>query len=78
MAAFNDPKYFKPNNDPAFKVLYRPGMPAPFSGAYRCENCGDEVACNKGQPLPPQNHRQHQSFTAPIVWRLILVTQQAA
>ena len=78
MAIFHDPKYFKPNNHAAFNTLYRPGTAAPYSGAYRCESCADEVCCNRGQPLPPQNHKQHVNGLKPILWRLILVTEQVA
>ncbi len=43
----------------AFDAVLTPGTIAVNSGIYRCTGCGDEDACNKGNPLPSQNHRQH-------------------
>lgn len=36
----------------AFDASWNPGQFPPHSGIYRCVNCGDEIAANKGQPLP--------------------------
>jgi hypothetical protein len=41
-------------------VLRAVTTPPPRSGIYMCTNCGDEAACNKGDPLPPQDHRQYK------------------
>ena len=60
----------------AFDSLHKPGDPAPHSGIYQCENCKKEDACNKGDPLPPQNHTQHDPKSEKkILWRLIVCTQ---
>jgi hypothetical protein len=56
----------------AFDQLHTPGTIAPNSGIYRCENCGDSYACNAGNPLPPQNHKQHSPASGAILWRLIV------
>lgn len=56
----------------AFDTLHSPGTAAPFSGIYRCEGCGSEVASNKNQPLPPQNLHQHDPQRGAIRWRLIV------
>ena len=32
----------------------------------------DEIAANKGNPLPPQNHHQHSTSQGKIRWRKIL------
>jgi len=55
---------------------YRPGTPAPHSGVYRCTGCGVEVASNRHQPLPPQNHHQHSPAQGLIRWRLIVYAVQ--
>jgi hypothetical protein len=60
-----------------FKIVHRPGNTVPFSGIYRCVNCGDEDACNKGNAFPPQNRHQHKS-AQPIGWRLLVFAQQKA
>jgi hypothetical protein len=60
----------------AFDAVYTPGTIAPFSGIYRCTNCGDEDACNQGNPLPPQNHRQHNPRLGAIQWKLLVYSQQ--
>ena len=70
-------QYVKPGHGTAFDAEHKPGTAVPHSGIYRCKNCGDEVTCNKGDPLPPQNHSQH-SGTTPIVWKLLVYTQTKA
>lgn len=59
-----------------FNLVLTPGTPAPRSGIYRCEGCGDEVACNRNQPLPTQNTSQHSALQGAIRWRLLVATQQ--
>lgn len=65
----------KANPHEAFDKVHSPGSIVPHSGIYRCVNCGDENACNKGDPLPPQNRHQHKTQT-PIGWRLLVFAQQ--
>ncbi|GAB5992555.1 hypothetical protein AE1304_20140 [Aeromonas enteropelogenes] len=70
-------KFLEKTTEPAgsvWRVVYNPGTECPASGIYRCVNCGDEVTCNKGDPLPPQNHRQHAS-NKDILWELIVMTK---
>jgi hypothetical protein len=55
-----------------FDKIYTPGTSTPHSGIYRCEGCGDAVASNVGNPLPPQNHHQHTSAQGTIRWRMIV------
>ncbi|EJC66128.1 hypothetical protein Rleg5DRAFT_1835 [Rhizobium leguminosarum bv. viciae WSM1455] len=59
----------------AYDNEWAPGSRPPNSGIYRCKNCGDEIAANKGNPLPPQNHHQHANL-APIVWQLLVFAVQ--
>lgn len=75
MALYKYAQYFDQSNDEAFDALHTPGTTTPHSGIYRCENCGDEVASNAGNPLPPQNHRQHDTSKGAIRWRLIVYAQ---
>jgi hypothetical protein len=42
------------------------------SGIYRCMGCGREVASNESEPLPPQNHHQHNQNQGSIRWKLIV------
>lgn len=70
-------KYLEKTTEPegsVWRKLFHPGTACPDSGIYRCFNCGDEVTSNKGDPLPPQNHRQHNS-TEKIMWELIVKTK---
>jgi hypothetical protein len=73
--------YYQDNSEVVYKPAdvftptYKPGTICPHSGIYICINCRDETACNKGDPLPPQNHRQHTDLTKPILWRLLVSTQ---
>jgi hypothetical protein len=59
-----------------FDQLHNPGSIAPFSGIYICANCRDEDACNAGDPLPPQNHRQHNPVNGAVQWKLLIQTQR--
>jgi hypothetical protein len=52
-------KQAKPHQ--CFETVHKPGAIADDSGIYRCVNCGDENAWNKGNPLPPQNKHQHRA-----------------
>ena len=76
MALYKDSSYLGISSDVAFDTLHQPGSTTPHSGIYRCENCGDEVASNAGNPLPPQNHRQHNPAKGAIRWRMILYAVQ--
>ncbi len=59
----------------AFDTELKPGTVVNNSGIYRCVNCGDEIAANKNNPLPPQNHHQHKDNT-PIKWQLLVCAVQ--
>jgi hypothetical protein len=76
MALFQEKPLVKHLNHAAFDRKFRPGSEVPFSGIYRCINCGDEVALNKGTPFPPQNHHQHTSRERPIIWQLLVFAVQ--
>lgn len=75
MAIYQDQGNVTLKQSDAFKPTYKPGTAAPHSGIYMCVNCLDEAACNYGNPLPPQNHRQHKNTLKPIEWRLLVQTQ---
>ena len=75
MALYKHGQFLTQTNDAAFDPDYSPGTLTPHSGIYRCINCGDEIAANAGNPLPPQNHHQ-RAPAAPIRWRLLVYSQQ--
>ena len=75
MAQYKYSKYLNENDSAAYDELHKPGENCPNSGIYRCESCADEIASNKGNPFPPQNHHQHAPGKGPIVWRLIVFAQ---
>jgi hypothetical protein len=75
MASYKYGQHLVQNNSDAFDRELKPGEAGPWSGIYRCTNCGDEVAANANNPLPPQNHRQHTG-TAPIRWKLLVYAVQ--
>ena len=76
MALYRDDEHVnKSKPSKAFEAVHKPGRIVPFSGIYRCVNCGDENACNKEDPFPPQNHHQHKS-ASPIGWKLLVFAQQ--
>ncbi|MEQ8333678.1 hypothetical protein [Nisaea sp.] len=72
MALYKDPHLIGKSTHPEFDRLYHPGAAAPLSGIYRCEGCRKEVASNAGEPLPPQNHHQHDESLGEILWRLVV------
>ena len=60
----------------AFDTVLTPGTIAANSGIYVCVGCGDEDACNKDNPLPSQNHRQHAPHQGAIRWKLLVCAVQ--
>jgi hypothetical protein len=75
MAIYKYPQFLTQSNHAAYDAIHQPGAAAPYSGIYRCEGCGQNDACNHGQPLPPQNHHQHNASQGKIRWRLIVATK---
>lgn len=72
MALYKYARFLGKSEDAVFDNIYEPGNAAPHSGIYRCEGCGREVASNKTEPLPPQNHHQHSTQDGRIRWRLVV------
>lgn len=78
MAQYKYEKFLKKGDSEVYDKEYKPGENNPNSGIYRCKHCGDEIASNKNDPFPPQNHHQHADTTKPIRWQLIVFAQQKA
>lgn len=76
MALYKQTDLVKKSGSEAFDKVHKPGEITPLSGIYRCTSCGDEVASNKGNPLPPQNHAQHEPKQGDIRWQLLVFAQQ--
>ena len=74
MAIFGNANHLRFGDGPAFNHTYSPAAPVPLSGIYRCDGCGREIAANRGDPLPPQNHHQHPLYAGPVKWRPLVVT----
>lgn len=72
MASYKYPQFLVQNDSDSFDSLHAPGQQVPFSGIYRCNGCGREIAANYMNPFPPQNHHQHTPAQGPISWRLIV------
>ncbi len=75
MAQYKYGQHLEQNNHSEYDAEYKPGTVVTNSGIYRCKNCSDEIAANKGNPLPPQNHHQHANHS-PILWQLLVFAQQ--
>jgi hypothetical protein len=75
MALYKHSQYLGTSDHGTFDTTHTPGTSTPYSGIYRCEGCGDEIASNAGNPLPPQNHHQHSTNQGAIRWRLIVYAQ---
>lgn len=76
MAQYKYGEYLNKSDNDAYDTIFEPGTVVTNSGIYRCVNCGDEIAANKNNPLPPQNHHQHPQTTLPIRWKLLVFAQQ--
>lgn len=72
MAIYKYAEFLQKSNEAVYDSIYKPGQAAPYSGIYRCEGCGREVASNEGEPLPPQNHHQHSLHQGAVRWRLVV------
>ena len=75
MALYKYGSYLVASQHGAFDLIHNPGALAPYGGIYRCEGCGHEVGSHAGNPLPPQNHHQHNPHQGSIRWRLIVCAQ---
>ena len=76
MASYKYGQYLVQNDHAAFDTELGPGSKCPNSGVWRCAACGDEIAANKGDPLPPQNHHQHGPGKGAIRWKLLIFAVQ--
>lgn len=76
MAWYKQGQFLQYSTSTEYDKVYSPGQFVPHSGIYRCDGCGDEIACNKHTIFPPQNHHQHSPINGPILWRLIVFAQQ--
>ncbi len=74
MALYKHNRYASASQSDAFDVTHNPGATTPYSGIYRCDNCGHEIVSEEGKPLPPQVHTKHPT-DKPIKWRLIVFAQ---
>lgn len=72
MAGYKYPQYLVQSNDANYDKIHGPGSVTPYSGVYRCEGCGREIAANEHTPMPPQNHHQHAQAQGAIRWRMIV------
>jgi len=72
MAIYKYNQFLQSSDHQAFDTISSPGVQTPYSGIYRCDGCGSEIAANAGNPLPPQNHHQHNPSQGAIRWRLIV------
>ena len=72
MAEYKYGKLLTYANKAAYDQLFRPSATTPYSGIYRCAQCGHEVTSVSGYPLPPQNHHQHTPGQGAIAWQLLV------
>lgn len=75
MALYKYGDFLEQSPHKAFDEIHTPGTEVPYSGIYRCVGCGKNVAANQGDPLPTQNHHQHQPSQGKIRWQLIVATE---
>lgn len=75
MALFQTDRFLHKIENKAFDKIHQPGEIAPFSGIYRCEGCGVELAVEDKQRLPSHrtcvNHHP-EGRKGDVSWRLIV------
>lgn len=76
MASYKYQQHLQKNESDEFDREHTPGTVVGNSGIYRCAACGDEIAANKNNPLPPQNHHQHTPGQGAIRWKLLVYAVQ--
>lgn len=64
--------YLLQSDSAEFDKVFSPGHLSEHSGIFRCTGCGDTIAANAGNPLPPQNHHQHSLLQGAILWKLLV------
>ncbi|MFL5741467.1 MAG: hypothetical protein ACJ75B_14680 [Flavisolibacter sp.] len=72
MAFYKHGSYLGQQFDASFDQTFHPEAETPYSGIYRCEGCGHEIAAVRAHRLPPQNHHQHTIYDGSVRWKLIV------
>lgn len=72
MATYKSEDFLDKDESDEFDKLHLPGTVISFTGIYRCEGCGRELICGRGQALPLTNHHQHEDERLAVQWRLIV------
>ena len=72
MALYKHATFLGQSQHEVFDQVRHPGTATPYSGIYRCENCGREITSEAQNPLPPQSHHQHAPGQGEILWRLVV------
>jgi hypothetical protein len=77
MPNYKDGTLFKQlPNDENFDTIHLPGQLAPFSGIYKCVNCGFEIVSTRHHHLPPEGTCSQHSSRWPdaygeVRWKLV-------
>lgn len=72
MALYKNEVFLRRIDDAQFDVKHKLGAAAPYTGIYRCIQCGHEIALTAGQPLPTKAHPLHAKTLGTIEWQLIV------
>lgn len=76
MATYQYSEFVFQVGNEAFDKIGAPGVPAQWSGIYRCSGCGREEVVRAGKPLPSDIHHPHSADHGPVLWRLIVYADQ--
>jgi hypothetical protein len=77
MPLYSNNSFFSQSTSSAFDGVHNPGVSTPYSGIYRCPGCGREATSIYGNPLPSQNHHQHQYSQGSVRWQLVAADKAA-
>ena len=72
MAYYKYQRHVMPFDHEMFDWVHKPGEKVTYSGIFRCEGCGKEIAHNANVPLPLPNHHQHTLPQGEIRWKLVV------
>lgn len=77
MAIYTENRHFRRSSgfdiSEAFRKKYQPGTRTTFSGIYRCDLCGSELVCKKGDVLPFDHQHTHSMRPA---WTLLMIAEE--
>lgn len=74
MAVYKTLDFLSHSTHFAFDTTTASGSVSPFTGIYRCQGCGREIAAHTGMTLPGEDNHLHRIGQGPVTWQLVVAT----